>query len=149
MERVVFVEMPQTHSRLIGYYLKTVETTKDVWNQFHIYLNYINYGLQPRSSRNLRLQLITIFSKFPIILNKLLQVDWNTTFDNNSKLKRLSLIKQTLYSQIKRLKAKENYACLAVKRSENFNCFTFIIYRGKKINLQFTRSRILGFLYNM
>lgn len=133
----------KTHSQLIQHYVDTKETRKDMWCKLHVYLNQRCFKpIKPDSKQNI----IFLFAKYPFIIQTVSKLEWGNGLSKERKFLRSGHIRKTLYSQAKKLKAKERRAKNAIARSVRFNCFTYIIYRSKHINLQFTRERVLNYL---
>ena len=109
-----------------------------MWCNLHIYLHQRCFTpVKPDSKENM----IFLFAKYPFVIQIVSKLEWGNGLTKEQKCLRSRRIRKILYSQ-----AKERQLKNAVANSTRFNSFSYLIWRSKRINLQFTRERILNYL---
>jgi len=133
----------QRHSLIVQNYINAKNNREDMWCNLHIYLHQRCFKpVKPDSKENINF----LFAKYPFVIQIVSKLEWGNGLTKEQKYLRSGRIRKTLYSQAKKLKAKERQLKNAVANSTRFNSFSYIIWRSKSINLQFTRERILSYL---
>ena len=133
----------QRHCLIVQSYINAKKKREYFWCKLHVYLNQRCFKpIKPDSKEHL----ILLFAKYPFVIQIVSKLEWGNGLTKEQKFLRSGRIRKTLYSQAKKLKTKERRAKNAIGNSIRFNCFPYIIYRSKSINLQFTRERILNYL---
>lgn len=133
----------RTHCHILGRYECAKEKLHTFWGKLHVYLNLKCELVGNQQSQTPRF-LMDLFHKFPLLLYQFSKLQWN--LERSERLVRTKLVRQLFYAQVKRLKAKERKAKSELLHSTRFNAFTYIVFRGKGINLDFTRARVLEYL---